>query len=71
MENSVFIDGRLYTFERYESETNPEFAERLSFMLFFRHDISRFERPKYLSLYHANMMFKGVIYSKDIEREVK
>lgn len=70
-EMSFFIDGRIVTIERTSGETNPEFAERSSFILAFRNDPAKFKLAQLLSYHHASKMFSGVTYRADIESMLK
>lgn len=67
-EEVVFImEGRLIKIDRFRNETSEYFAERASFLLTFRNDPELFETAKILSFYHCNKIFKGVVYSPNIE----
>jgi len=67
IEISFFLEGRLFVIERFEDETDPYFAERSSFILWFRNDPQKLEVAKLISFHHANMIFHGNGYSKQIE----
>jgi len=71
VEISFFLEGRLISIERFEDETNPYFAERSSFILWFRNDPEKFKMAKILSFHHANMIFHGCKYQSEIEKVVK
>lgn len=68
-EISFFVDGKIIVIERFEDETNPEFAERSSFILFFRND-PKFNLAKFLSFHHTQKMFNGVTYKPDFEQAI-
>lgn len=67
---SFFLDGKLYTIDRYAEETDPFFSERSSFILWFRNDPAEYEKATIHSFHHANMMFLGVSYTKRVEQSV-
>lgn len=66
-----FLEGRIITIKRYEDETDPMFAERSSFILWFRNDPEKLRIARIASFHHSAMMFKGVSYSPQIENVVK
>jgi hypothetical protein len=70
-EISFFVDGRIIVIERFEDETDPQFAERSSFILFFRNDPQKFNLAKLLSFHHTQKMFNGVTYKPDFEAAIK
>jgi len=69
-EISFFLDGKIIVIERFEDETNPQFAERSSFILFFRNDPQKFNLAKLLSFHHTQKMFNGVTYKPDFEQAI-
>jgi len=71
VEISYFLEGRLIVIERFEDETDASYAERSSFILWFRNDPVKYDLAKTLSFYHANKMFLGVTYTDEIEKAVK
>ena len=68
---SFLVEGRLISIERFEDETDPQFAERSSFILHFRNDKTRFNQAKILSFHHIAKMFHGVTYSSTIEDSLR
>jgi len=67
-EISFLVEGRLISIERFEDETDAQFAERSSFILFFRNDPDNFELAKKYSFHHSAKMFNGTTYKPTIER---
>jgi len=70
-EVSFFIDGRIVAIERFEDETDPQFAERSSFILWFRNDPEKFQLAKVVSFHHAQKMFSGCVYKPEFENAIK
>lgn len=62
------MEGRLISIERFEDETDAQYAERSSFILFFRNDPVNFELAKKYSFHHSAKMFQGVVYRPNVER---
>lgn len=67
-EISFFVEGRLISIERFEDETDAQFAERSSFILFFRNDPANFDLAKKYAFHHSTKMFHGVTYKPNVER---
>ncbi len=61
------FEGRLIKIDRYRNETDEYFGERASFILTFRNQPQLFRNATILSFYHCNKIFKGVVYSKEVE----
>lgn len=71
VEISFFLEGRIIAIERFEEEISPFFAERSSFILWFRNDPEKFRLAKIVSFHHANMIFHGCTYETAVEEKVK
>lgn len=70
-EITYFLEGRLIVIERFEDETDASYAERSSFILWFRNDPVKYDLAKTLSFYHANKIFFGVTYTDEVEKALK
>lgn len=70
-EMTFFMEGRLIVIERFEDENDAMFAERSSFILFFRNDQLKYLAAKRLSFHHTTKMFTGSVYSATTELELK
>jgi hypothetical protein len=70
-EMSFFMEGRLIVIERFEDETDPSFAERSTFILYFRNDPLKYAEAKRLSFHHVTKMFQGVTYNTETENQLK
>jgi hypothetical protein len=68
---SFFMEGRLIVIERFEDESDASFAERSTFILYFRNDPAKFAEAKKLSFHHVTKMFQGVTYSSEVENQLK
>lgn len=69
-EMSFFMEGRLIAIERFEDETDASFAERSSFILYFRNDPVKYADAKRLSFHHITKMFQGAMYDTATEQEL-
>lgn len=65
------MEGRLIVIERFEDESDASFAERSTFILYFRNDPVKFENAKKLSWHHVTKMFHGVTYNSEVENQLK
>jgi hypothetical protein len=70
-EITYFLEGRLIVIERFEDETDASYAERSSFILWFRNDPAKYDLAKTLSFYHANKIFFGVTYTDEVEKALQ
>lgn len=65
------FEGRLIKIDRYRNENDQYFEERASFILTFRNHPELFSQAIYLSFHHCNKIFKGVVYTPELEEALQ